>query len=575
MRANLLLLIAPICAAQISAPVPADPYELVTGKTVAKPADRTQALVLLNKAKRPMRLLAPMTPPYLLTVSFTATGDPANSGTGELTELWLGQQNWRWTSKLGDFSMRRIATRAGVFDEKPVAMVPMRVHMLRNSIFWAGQGLTASSQFRSAAVEWKGRPTTCLLVSEQAAAEQPGARRWDESEYCIDDQTGLLQILSVAPGNYAVYSYAEGVTYHGQPLPERIKTYVAGALVIDAGLRIEEPTEQSIPGPTAEMLAADKPVVMEEPMRRRIDLQNPSVSGMALPVIVNAQVGPSGKVVVEELCAAADPTLGAKALDQVKTMDFGRSEVQRQAYVEVRFVPAATAASAPAAIKPAVAIVPAEPYYLERTISGPERRSDGKEILARRVDGATVRMTTFGPGEHYLRELKFPDGRSLMVYDEIKVKVTWPALSAAEKERLRSLVGQSDCSAGRTLLRHDQVEGQDVDVFQITTGSYRATLWAAPKLGCETLYVNAETIRQNGSFEKTSETKTTKLVIGEPESHLFEIAPDLVEMKPSEAMQRMWESLDLGLDAEQKAGMLRELRREGAEADRRYQGKGN
>jgi hypothetical protein len=46
-------------------------------------------------------------------------------------------------------------------------------------------------------------------------------------------------------------------------------------------------------------------------------------------------------------------------------------------------------------------------------------------------------------------------------------------------------------------------------------------------------------------------------------------------MKPSEAQRRLWESLDLGLSAEQKAAMVRNMEREGAEADRRYLGKGN
>src|SRR5580700_1020259 len=63
MRPSIFVLMASLCAAQI----PADPFELVAGKAVVKTADRTQALALLNKAKRPMRLLAPMTQPYLLT----------------------------------------------------------------------------------------------------------------------------------------------------------------------------------------------------------------------------------------------------------------------------------------------------------------------------------------------------------------------------------------------------------------------------------------------------------------------------------------------------------------------------
>jgi hypothetical protein len=556
MRLSIFLLIASASMAQIA--VPADPYELV-GKTAATPMDRTEALALLNKAKRPMRLLSPATPPYLLTVAFTADRLP-----GEFAELWLGQQNWRWTAKLGDFAVNRIATRLGTFDEKPVGLVPMRLHMLRNNIFWAAQGVTAASQFRRAAVEWNGRPTTCLLVSDEQQADASAPRQWDESEYCIDDQTGLLQILSVAPGNYAVYSYS-GQSFHGQPLPDRIANYIAGIAVIDANLRIEEPAEHEI----ASAAAGEKPVLLEEPMRRRVDLPSPSANSAR--VMVNAQIGPDGKVTVEEICAATDPTLGAQALERVKTMEFGRSNAQRQAYVEVRFGTASGLATAVRRTTVAPQSVLIEPYYLERTLVGPNRSLNTKEILARRSDGATLRMTWVGPPEHgqFVRDLKFPDGRSLTIYDGVKAKVTWPARPAG------SLPGSADCSAGRTRLRRDQIEGQEVDVFQTTAGSYRITMWAAPKLACENLYVNSEAMQQDGSFRPAMETKTTRLEIGEPDARLFEIAPDAAEMKPSEAQRRLWESLDLGLSAEQKAAMVRNMEREGAEADRRYLGKGN
>ena len=73
--------------------------------------------------------------------------------------------------QFGDFQVSRVHTREGTFDEKPVAgLVPMRVHMLRNALFWAAQGLTAGSQFRSAAWNGKSRPTTCLLVSDRPEA---------------------------------------------------------------------------------------------------------------------------------------------------------------------------------------------------------------------------------------------------------------------------------------------------------------------------------------------------------------------------------------------------------------------
>jgi hypothetical protein len=552
-----------VCSAQTSVPIPANPYELVTGngKSAAKPMERTQALALLNKAKRPMRLLAPTTPPYLLTASFTAIGDPANTGSGELTQLWYSGQSNRWTARFGDFSVTRVHTGAGAFEEKHVPLVPMRIHMLRNAIFWAAQGITAASQFRTAAVEWNGRPATCLLVSEKPDALETPARRWDESEYCIDDQTQLLQILSIAPGSYTVYNYSAAQSFHGQPVPDRIKTYLGAIAVIDATLRIDEPSGAP-PSITPEMIAAGPPVVLEEPIRRRMNIPNTWAPGAASPVIVNAQVGPDGKVAALELCAAADPSLAARVLDQVKGTSFGPSNTQRQTYLEVRFIPPAAKS-----LNPPTAAVPAEPYYIEQIVSMPGR-SDVKEIRVRRSDGATLYMTWTGLAEHgqFVRNLRFPDGRSVAVYDSVKAKVTETALFVPRT---------SDCSAHGSLLRREQLEGQDVEMYQMTAGSHRIALWTAPQLGCEILQVKSEEMQQDGSFRPASATKTTLVVVGEPQSALFEIAPDMVEMKPSAAMRRLMESLDLGLNPEQKAAMLSDVERMNADADKHYLDKQN
>ena len=303
--------------------------------------DRRAALELLNAAKAPMRLLAPQTPPYLLTVSFTATG-AEKSGEGELTELWLGPHNWRWTARLADFSMARVGTQSGSFDEKPVGIVPMRVHMLRNAIFWAAQGLTAASQFRSASVEWQGRAATCLLVSDrQDGGDTTQARRWDESEYCIDDATKLLQTLSIAPGSYTVYSYA-GASYHGRPMPDRIRTFINGTAVIDASFRIDEPNVPpgTVQKATPEMMAAGSPPTLDEPMHLRLELPRASATETSMPVMVHAQPDADGKVLEAEICASADPVFASAALQWVKGFQSGRSNLQSQVYFDILFAPA-------------------------------------------------------------------------------------------------------------------------------------------------------------------------------------------------------------------------------------------
>lgn len=71
-----------------------------------------------------------------------------------------------------------------------------------------------------------------------------------------------------------------------------------------------------------------------------------------------------------------------------------------------------------------------QPFYLERTLLEPD--SSGNlvpakiEIVARRSDGATARMESLGPlsaGQH-MRTVVFSDGRSVTVFDDVKVKNT-------------------------------------------------------------------------------------------------------------------------------------------------------
>ena len=46
-------------------------------------------------------------------------------------------------------------------------------------------------------------------------------------------------------------------------------------------------------------------------------------------------------------------------------------------------------------------------------------------------------------------------------------------------------------------------------------------------------------------------------MIGEPDPHLFEVASGLTEMKPSEALRKLWSSIDLGSSDDFKAQRAR------------------
>ena len=216
------------------------------------------------------------------------------------------------------------------------------------------------------------------------------------------------------------------------------------------------------------------------------------------------------------------------------------------------------------------------PYTLERVDISPRGKMFGlKEVVARRSDGAAVRVGAFAPGDvlAFGREVTFPDGTRVTVYDRVKAKMTWPPDPVQARLLQAQLTeGPAACGMGdKPPLRREQMEGQDVDVVQFNAGVNRVTVWKAPKLGCEYLYDKVEAPARDGSFRIDMEIKTTKLVIGEPDARLFEVAPDLVEMKPSEALQKLWSSMEPPVPTDQRAAFLRGEERVGAEQDKRYE----
>lgn len=143
--------------------------------------------------------------------------------------------------------------------------------------------------------------------------------------------------------------------------------------------------------------------------------------------------------------------------------------------------------------------------------------------MARRSDGTTSDMRSIGPvsSPRYAREVTFLDGRSLTLFEAINVKSTWPRKSDQEIGALTARLTMSppDCGANGLykLLGFGAIMGQEVATLQhVVAGKYRVTRWMAPKLGCEDLYYQSETINSNGSFTISAEEKTSQFVLGEP-----------------------------------------------------------
>jgi hypothetical protein len=273
-------------------------------------------------------------------VSFNASGAVSYTGPGELTETWSSGRAWRWTSSLGSYSQVRVGSNGALYDDKRVAQVPMRVQMLRGAVFGPIRVNTSGAMIRSAAVQYNGHPATCILLSRGAAPEASG-RSWVETEYCVDDATGLLDVYSEAPGMYAYYDYSRGLEFHGRTLPNHVTIYVAGASVIDAQVSVADApsADASLFTPTAEMLTNGPVLSMMYGMRFPVIAQGAPGNAIS-PVIVHATLDSEGKAMEQEVASAADPSLVQPAMELVKSETFASSDSpQRDVYINVRFVP--------------------------------------------------------------------------------------------------------------------------------------------------------------------------------------------------------------------------------------------
>jgi hypothetical protein len=182
-----------------------------------------------------------------------------------------------------------------------------------------------------------------VLTSRVAGpAAQTQGRLWEEEEYCIDNATGAIQILSIAPGTYTVYGYSRNQQFHGRLIPDRITISVAGATILDAQMDMTDSTVVNAGqlAPKPEMLANGPVITLMLPTRFALDSPVASPTGMVQPVIVHAQISADGSVVEAELCAASNSSLAQSALDLVRQTTFPPTGItQRQAYINVRFVP--------------------------------------------------------------------------------------------------------------------------------------------------------------------------------------------------------------------------------------------
>jgi len=272
--------------------------------------------------------------PFNIKIAFNASGDTSFTGPGTITELWYSGRQWRYDQKLADYSETRMSSNGRV-SAKGTESLPLHVGMLRAAMFWPVGGNPSNGALRSAEAKWNGRPVTCFLLSANNEVKASPGRQWEETEYCVDKESGLLQIYSRAPGTYVVYDYAGNLQFHGRQVPDQIAIFVSGKSVLEGKVTIEDanPADANL---TADAGMVPAPVNNMN-MRFPLAALNPAAGSGIQPVIVNATIDTKGNVVEAEISAASNPALASSALDVVKNAKFGPAGAWRQAYINVRF----------------------------------------------------------------------------------------------------------------------------------------------------------------------------------------------------------------------------------------------
>jgi len=346
-----VLLLSAFCYSQQVpvAPVPSDPHELATGviKVLDETDQRATVLGLIERARQNSDLHAPAGHPFELKVSFDAAGDVSQTGHGQMEELWLEAFKWRWTATFGSYVQTRLMN-GRMYDETP-SFLPLRLQMVRGAIFWPIH-TQPNELLRIAPGTWNGSPVMCVLGSfPRFMAQNSLGRNWEESEFCIDTKSGLLQTYSVAPGIYAVYDYQNPVRFHASMLPRTITIYESGSVVLTIHVdSLTDPgqVDPTLLQPTPKMLSQGTGPVIAGGYRMIVPGgPSPAPIKSIQPVIVHALLNSEGKVEEAESLQTADPTLSSAAVSLVKNSTYmpqqqGRP-LQREAFIDVRFVPPA------------------------------------------------------------------------------------------------------------------------------------------------------------------------------------------------------------------------------------------
>lgn len=321
-----------------TAPVPRDPLELVTDRVEAAgtTASREAALELLDRARKSY-ILRNAGQAWDLKVHFTvdSSGQTNYDGAWEMEDRFAPGQGLRWTAKSDSgYTFDGIFAAKAIYGAGTASAIPLRLQEARSMLFNPIESVAfaRSGSIRMSTARFRGSPVTCILLTRsRGAAHTAAGRGWDESEECIDSESGLLQLHSDVPGRYAVYDYTDSPRLGGHVLPRTVTVSEAGRIVSKISVESLQAVSDFDPGffvPTDAMKAAGPATAMTSETRiSRVQGSGLSASAATIrPVYVFGLVTSAGQLVEAHSLQPSDPNSDA-AVKDAKGIDFSPSMV--------------------------------------------------------------------------------------------------------------------------------------------------------------------------------------------------------------------------------------------------------
>ena len=336
------------------APVPGDPLELATGpiQSADTPAKREAVLQLLARARNSYALRN-LRQPWDLKVHFTADsfGRTNYDGGWEMEDVFAPGQGVHWTASTAGYSITGIFATNETYAEGTARVIPLRLQEARAMLFdpIASIAYANSGSIRTSPASFQGTPVLCLLMARSRNVSNPPAgRSWDETEECIDPQSGLLHVHSEAPGRYTVYDYKNAPHLGSHLLPRTVTITEGGKVVSKISVESLQTISSFDPNlfvPTDRMKSAGPAIAMTSATKiSRIQGQGPFTSSMIVrPVCVFGIITPAGHLAEAHSLQPSDPNSeaavkDAEAIDLSPSIAAGTRPRQHFVFVIEKFV---------------------------------------------------------------------------------------------------------------------------------------------------------------------------------------------------------------------------------------------